>query len=110
MEINYQLVTELANALEMNGRQYILRDKKIQELKSLGEYPNEHVDDLIYYHIKSSLIRSVLQNIFQYFEFRNESGTSEVAFRVLTEKAYENYKNFETHDKWMERVNSENSG
>jgi hypothetical protein len=75
-------------------------------LKSLGEYPNDHIDDLIYYHIKSSLIHSVLQNIFQYFEFRNESETSEVAFRVLTEKAYEKYKQFKTHDEWMEIVNA----
>lgn len=106
MDIDYNLIRKLMYDLEINGRQFIIRDRRITRLKEQGLYPSGHVDDLIYFHIKSSLINSVMEQIFNYLQFKDESDTSRVAFQILVEKAYQRYIDFEPHDEWMERVNS----
>ncbi|SOK58680.1 hypothetical protein [Yersinia phage fHe-Yen9-04] len=97
MEIDFNLVRELTHALEMNGRQFILRDLKIQEMKANGTYDVKHNQDLIYFHIVSSNINSVLERIFWYFEHKNQSDILELSFRNLVISAYNDYKEFSSH-------------
>ena len=104
MEITYKLVQEIAHDLEMNGRQFIIRDRKIQEMKKDGTYNVKHEQDLQYFHIVSSMANAVLEKIFMYFEYRTESEALEQAFRIAVETAYNEYKERLTHSGFLSEM------
>ncbi|AMM43966.1 hypothetical protein FDG95_gp576 [Pectobacterium phage vB_PcaM_CBB] len=101
MEIDFKLVREITHDLEMNGRQYIIRCRKIDEMKNDGTYDVKHGQDLQYFHIVSSMGNAVLEKIFMYFELRHLSDELEKAFRENVEKAYAEYKERLTHSGFL---------
>lgn len=101
MEIDFGLVREITHDLEMNGRQFIIRSRKIDEMKQDGTYDVKHGQDLQYFHIVSALGNSVLEKIFLYFELRGISEEVEKAFRENVEKAYAEYKERLTHSGFL---------
>lgn len=102
MEIGVSTLLELGNALEMNGRQFILRDKKIQEMKSTETYSCPHGQDLIYFHIKSSMIKALIQTAYNVI-----SSTDERLKAIYTEHfeyEYNNYKQYYTHSEFLDAM------
>ncbi|AQW88926.1 hypothetical protein pEaSNUABM50_00401 [Erwinia phage pEa_SNUABM_50] len=97
MEIDYKLVRELTHDLEMNGRQFIARDRLIQQMKADGTYDVKHGQDLIYFHVVSGMINSIIEKIFMYLEYKTVNEGLESAFRGLVEKEYNEYKEYYNH-------------
>lgn len=104
MEINFKLVREITHDLEMNGRQFIIRDQQIREMKANGTYNAKHDQDLQYFHIVSSMANAVLEKIFMYFDLRGHSEELEKAFRENVEKAYVEYHERLTHSGFISEM------
>lgn len=104
MEIDFKLVREITHDLEMNGRQFIIRSRQIDEMKNDGTYDVKHGQDLQYFYIVSELANSVLEKIFLYFELRGISEGVDNAFRENIEKAYAEYKERLTHSGFLSEM------
>lgn len=104
MEIDFKLVREITHDLEMNGRQFIIRDRKIQEMKKDGTYTVEHDQDLQYFHIVSASANALLEKIFLYMDFKHQSEALEQAFRLNVENAYKEYKERLTHSGFLNEM------
>ncbi|AFC21846.1 hypothetical protein GAP32_394 [Cronobacter phage vB_CsaM_GAP32] len=104
MEIDFKLVRKITHDLEMNGRQFIIRSRQIDEMKNDGTYDVKHGQDLQYFHIVSSMGNAVLEKIFMYFELRGLSDEIEKAFRENVEKAYAEYKERLTHSGFLSEM------
>lgn len=101
MEIDFKLVRKITHDLEMNGRQFIIRDQQIREMKANGTYNVKHDQDLQYFHVVSAMANSVLEKIFMYFELRGMSDELETAFRENVETAYAEYQERLTHSGFL---------
>lgn len=104
MNIDFKLVREITHDLEMNGRQFIIRSKKIQEMKDNGTYDIKHEQDLQYFYLVSALANSLLEKIFMYMEYRTESEVIEKAFHDLVETAYISYKERLSHSGFLSEM------
>lgn len=104
MNIDFNLVKELTHDLEMNGRQFIIRDQQITEMKSNGTYDVKHEQDLQYFHIVSSLANALLEKIFMYMEYRTKSEVLEKTFHDLVETAYMSYKDRLSHSGFLSEM------
>ncbi len=104
MEIDFGLVREITHDLEMNGRQFIIRSRKIDEMKKDGTYDVTHGQDLQYFYIVSELGNSVLEKIFLYMDHRHTSEKLEEAFRLMVETAYTEYKERLTHSGFLSEM------
>lgn len=102
MEIGVNTLIELGNALEMNGRQFILRDNKIQEMKRTETYICEHGQDLIYFHIKSSMIKALIQTAYNYISSTDER--VKAIYKEHFEYEYNNFKQYYTHAQFLDAM------
>lgn len=109
MEINSQLLRDVTHALEMNGRQFILRDAKIQEMKSTETYEVSHGNDLIYYHIKSDILRTLIDSIYNYASVKNDGEGMELALRSTIEVYYAAWQDLGSHDDFMKAMDKKYS-
>jgi hypothetical protein len=106
MEINNDFLNEILHALEMNGRQFILREAKIKEMKSAEIYEVPHGNDLIYYSIKSGILNSIGTGIFNYLSMKNDGAGIEVALRSTIEVHYKALKDLGSHDDFMKAMDA----